>query len=173
MALSQEGTNDYLTFTCIYPPIEIGALKRGDEGKIIATGPTWSDWDTALGEIGNTAVVSFYKSELAQPKDKRPEDSLRNRQLFYRIGGKRRLIVNCRSKFAYIWQDGRFAEDQEFWRKLLSDPNSVTPVKNGRALRFYLYTTSDFENFAKAARVDLIQTEFSEPQDFEGPPVEE
>lgn len=173
MGLSREGDNEYLSFTRIYPPIEISSLRRGDQNKVIGSAGAWTDWDAALEKIDNAEVVKFYKSELAQAGGKRPEDRLPYRQLFYRFGGKRRLSVNGRSKFAYVWQDGRFAGDLDFWRQRLSQPNTVTQVKGGQALRFHLYTGADFERFAGAVRSNLSTISFSDPEDFQGPPGQE
>jgi hypothetical protein len=166
IALSHEDGKDYLTCSCIYPPLEIASLKRGRDRKSEEIGEGWTDWGSALEQVDNTALVAFYKAEFEQPAT---EKRLRNRELIYRIAGKRRLYVNGRRKYAYVWQEGRFPADDEYWRQRLSDPNTVIAVKAGRGLRFHLSTTSDFDAFGKAVRVDLLNKDFTELADFEGP----
>src|SRR5262249_6679651 len=45
LQLSQEDGTDYLTCTCIYPPIEIATLTRGPRA---GAGTHWPDWTAAL-----------------------------------------------------------------------------------------------------------------------------
>jgi hypothetical protein len=166
MALSQEDGKEYLTCSCIYPPLEIASIGRGVDKNPNESGESWTSWDAALENVENHALVAFYKSELDQPAT---EKHLRYRDLIYRLEGKRRLFVGCRSKYAYVWQEGRFAADEQYWRELLSNPNTVTQVKAGRGLRFHLVTTGDFTAFMTAVRHDLIEKDFSEPADFQEP----
>lgn len=169
IALSQEDGKEYVTCSCIYPPLEIASLRRGGMDKApIESGESWTNWEEALSHIDNAALVAFYKSELEQSA---AEEQLRKRALIYRLGGKRRLFVNCRSKYAYVWQEGRFAGDELYWRERLSNRNSVTPVKEGRGLRFHLSTPNDFAAFTAAVRRDLLEKDFSEPEDFQGPQI--
>jgi hypothetical protein len=108
--------------------------------------------------------------ELEQPE---AEKDLRNRELIYRIAGKRRFYVNGRRKYAYVWQEGRFPADDEYWRLRLSDPGTVTAVKGGGGLRFHLSTPSDFESFREAVMHDLLNKDFTEPADFDSPETKE
>ncbi|MGA3403923.1 MAG: hypothetical protein ABSC95_32340, partial [Acetobacteraceae bacterium] len=166
VALSQEDGKEYLTCSCIYPPLEIASLRRGTDRKPDEISESWTSWQAALEHVENPALVAFYKSELDQPAT---EKRLRYRELIYRLGGKRHLFVSCRSKYAYVWQEGRFAADNQYWREHLSNPNTVTQVKEGRGLRFHLATTDDFTAFTTAVRHDLLEKEFTEPADFQGP----
>ncbi|MCW1996410.1 hypothetical protein ABIE85_005130 [Bradyrhizobium diazoefficiens] len=165
LSLSQEGGNDYLTCTCVYPPIEIAALTRGSE-RTARSSASWKDWDEALKAIENPAVADFIRAALASNQETR----LYRRQVMYRMGGKRRLWVTCRPAFGYVWQLGRFDGDEQFWKTRLSTPN-VKEVNDKRGLRFYLRTAADFDAFDRAVSLDLVSTEFSEPDelDVKGP----
>jgi hypothetical protein len=155
----EENGDDYLTCTCIYPPIEIATLTRGSDSRPGRTASLWASWDVALESIENTALTDFVRAELARKQEER----LSERQIIYRIGGQRRFYLNCRRKFAYVWQRGRFEGDLKRWHEVLSEPDSVKPVNNQRELRFYLKTPADFAAFAKAMRSDLTNAEFAEP----------
>lgn len=163
LQLSQESGNDYLTCTCIYPPIEIAALTRGSVNKRGQTATAWASWDAALEAVENTAVKDFVLAELA----KRQESRLPNREVIYRIGGKRRFWLSCRKKYAYVWQGGRFEGDNDYWKKVLSEPNHVQQVNEKRGLRFHLTTADDFIAFAKALGNELTKVEFSESADLD------
>lgn len=162
LQLSQENENDYLTCTCIYPPIEIATLTRGSDNKPGQTATAWASWDAALDAVENTAVKDFVRAELA----KHQESRLPYREIIYRMGGKRRFWLSCRRKYAYVWQWGRFEADDTYWQKVLSEPNHVQQVSGKKALRFHLTTASDFTAFAKAMSSDLTNVEFSESADL-------
>jgi len=160
LQLSQEAGNDYLTCTCIYPPIEIATLPRDGPGP----GPTlWESWDAALEAVENAAVRDFVKKELV----KHQEDRLPYRQIIYRVGGKRRFFLNCRKKYAYVMQSGRFEGDEAYWRKRLSEPDHVQQVNNKRALRFHLISGADFAAFTSAMSQELTNVKFSEIDDLD------
>src|SRR5262249_4668084 len=118
LQLSQEGGSDYLTCTCIYPPIEIATLTRRSDNKAGQTTTAWTSWDAALEGVENTAVKDFVKAELA----KRQESRLPTREVIYRVDGRRRFYLSCRRKYAYVWQLGRFDGDAAYWQKVLSEP---------------------------------------------------
>lgn len=167
MQLSREESgSDYLTCTCIYPPPEIATLTRGGESRQGRTTTAWADWDTALGGIENSALKNFALAEVARKQENR----LQYREIIYRIGKNRRFHLGCRTKRGYVWQRGRFEDDVAYWRKLLSNPESVQAVNQNRALRFHLITEADFAAFAKAMRTDLVDVEFI---DFAAPQLDE
>lgn len=107
----------------------------------------WPDWDSALAGIPNTAVVSYFKQELAAGRS----SYLRKRVLRYKVKNKRAWSLTARNNNAYVWQGGRFENDIEFWRNGLSHPDEVGPVKDGASLRFSLYSEKDFKFFHEAA----------------------
>jgi hypothetical protein len=157
--LSQENGIDYLTCTCIYPPLEIATLSRGSERGMVARAETWIDWPTALKAVANTDVRQFFATELTNNQENR----LRYRELIYRIGGKRRYWLACRSDYAYVRQAGRFAGDEVFWNGVISKPTSVGKRHgvSGASLRFHLATAADFAAFKKSLEGDLKKVEFS------------
>jgi hypothetical protein len=111
----------------------------------------WSDWNVALAVVDNQALVSYYKQQL----DANRECYLRKRILHFRIDGKRRWFMAARKAKTYVWQHGRFDSDIEFWRKRLSIPDEVKPVKEGTYLSFFVSTENDFQSFHQAATEDL------------------
>ncbi|MFZ2147392.1 MAG: hypothetical protein WAV28_09235 [Sedimentisphaerales bacterium] len=157
LALSAEGKTEFLTCTCIYPPPEITkhAIKRGRKG---TTTTKWSNWDDAMKAVANKAIVEFYKREL----DAERENSLRKRILFYRFAGRRRFFVAARKKTAYVWQYRRFPDDEIYWNKKIGEHIGVKPVREGKALRFFLSKAKDFEQFINAINGDLQKVEFTE-----------
>ncbi len=163
LQLSQENGNDYLTCTCIYPPIEIANLTRGPDNKPGQTATAWANWDAALEAVENAAVRDFVRAELA----KHHEARLPYREVIYRFGGKRQFYLSCRKKYAYVWQWGRFEGDDAYWRKVLSEPGHVQQVSDKRALRFHLTTAADFAAFDQAMSHDLSKVEFSETADLD------
>jgi hypothetical protein len=156
LSYSADGKSEYVSCVCVYPPPELAehAKRRGRGGK---TKPSrWADWDAALKAIDNEAVVSFYRTEL----EAKQYDYLRRRMLRYSVDDKRRLSVIARRKFAYVWQTGRFANDETFWTKRLGRQIDLQPVKDARSLRFYLRSKKDFERFAAVVKGDLQKVEF-------------
>jgi hypothetical protein len=163
----EENGDDYLTCVCIYPPIEIATLTRGDKpGRAVAA---WANWDEVLESIENLPLRNFVAAELARKEEAR----LSTRQIIYRIGGQRRFYLTCRKKVAYVWQRGRFEGDEKHWQAFLSDASDVKPVREERELRFYLKTSEDFTAFAKAVRGELTKAEFADPADLSEPPTGE
>ena len=171
LQLSQENSSDYLTCTCIYPPIEIAALTRRAERNTEARASIWTDWPEALKPVRNAAVLDFFNSELASKQENR----LRYRELIYRIDDKRRYWVACRAEYAYVRQGGRFPGDEEYWRKLISKPSSISKRKgvSGHSLRFHLATSADFAAFKKAILGKLTTIEYSPTPDDDPSEAEE
>jgi hypothetical protein len=165
LQLSQESGNDYLTCTCVYPPIEIATLKRGAENKSGQAQSPWPDWNTALSGMENSELRKYFAAELA----KHQENRLSTGEIIYRLQGKRRFWLRCTTKYGYVYQWPRFEDDIEYWRKKLSEPNHIRATRKGQALRFHLVTAADFAAFANAMTKDLLKTEFSEGADFNPP----
>lgn len=161
LQLSQENGNDYLTCTCIYPPIEIATLTRGSENRRGQPTTAWASWEAALESVENTAVRDFVQAEVANNQESSP----RSRAVTYRIDGKRRFWIGCRKKYAYVWQGGRFEGDDTYWKSVLSDPSHVQQVRETRDLRFRLTTAADFAAFKEALNTKLTEVEFIESAD--------
>ena len=64
LRLSVEGENEFLTCTCIYPAPELSAHAE-KRGRGISRPLKWTDWESALGTITNSAVSDFFREELA------------------------------------------------------------------------------------------------------------
>jgi len=148
---------EYLVCSNVYPARELfqEAAPRGQRSSM--TMIKWSDWTAALAEISNAALVEFFQSQLAEDR----ESYLRKRILHYRIDGKRRWFITARQARAYVWQHGRFDNDVEYWKKGLSEPASVKPVKRGRCLSFFLESRDDFQFFQKSATGALLKAVWS------------
>lgn len=153
IALATDSATDseYLVCSNVYPAPELAteAISRGRGG--VKRKVRWSDWETALSNVSNQAVVDYFNEQIAQ---NRP-CYLPRRGLRYRVNGKRRLNVHARQKKAYVWQIGRFENDIAFWQERITDKESVKPVKDGRCLRMFLESKDDFEKFNFATTSEL------------------
>lgn len=154
IGLSSDGTATFLTCTCIYPAPELveHAIHRRGPRKA----SRWPDWETALTALGNDIVATFFRKELAAGRD----NYLYRRVLRYRVNGKRTWAVIARKEHAYVWQEARFKDDVKYWVRKVGDHAHVQPVKDGRALRFFLTSAKDFEKFLDAIQGELQSVEF-------------
>jgi hypothetical protein len=100
--------------------------------------------------------VVFFQGELAAGR----ENYLKRRLLHYRINGRRMYFVAAHRKTAYVWQHGRFPNDERFWIDRLGTEAEVKPVKEGRRLRFFLETDNQFRRFREAFERDLDAVSF-------------
>jgi hypothetical protein len=149
---------EYLACSVVYPAPELTttAVSRGRKR---GTGTLkWADWDTALGIVGNPALVTYFQQQLKESR----EAYLRKRILHYRLDGKRRWFVSARRAKAYVWQQGRFEGDVDFWRARVSKPDDVKPVKDSQRLRFFIATEDDFRRFHQAVTEELTSVEWTE-----------
>ncbi len=148
--ISLEDESEYLSCTCIFPPPELAehAIRRRKQ-QILSS--KWNNWNDALGSIENIAIADFVRKELETGR----ENNIGKREVFYRIDGKRRYHVSAHQKVAYVWQNGRFEGDENFWQSRIGEHIKVGPVKSASCLRFFLSSVSDFENFLTAFNGDL------------------
>jgi hypothetical protein len=160
LVLSADGANEYVNCVCIYPPPELTqhAEPRAGSRGVPPKPARWNNWDDALKQVSNQALVAFYKDELSKGRDR----YLRERSLRYRAQNRIRWTVSARQNTAYVWQDGRFQDDAKFWAGKLSQPEEVKPVKDSTHLRFFLTTPADFERFRTAATGELTQVTFTD-----------
>lgn len=152
---------EYLACTSIFPPpalAEQAAARTSAANTNTSTPVKWTNWEEALANIENDDLREFGRAELRANRER----YLRKRGFFYRIDGKRRWNLLCRSKYAYVWQYGRFPGDENYWAARLSDPDSVEPKKRGQTLKFNLWTAEDIEAFRRAASQDLADQVWSE-----------
>lgn len=166
LATDSDGQSEYLACSTVYPPKELveEARKRG-KGKPGSRPDKWSDWDTALENISNQDLVSYFKERLEDNQ----ESYLKKRILRYRCGGKRRWFMAARKKLAYVWQEGRFKGDIEFWQGKISQSDSVKPVKDGKCLRMFLETASDFSAFHDASTSEVQNVSWLEIREEQSP----
>lgn len=158
LELCADGSGEFLACTCIYPPAELAqqAVRRRN---LTGSRPLpWANWDEALEEIDNAAIATFFRQELEAGREAR----LPKRELIYRLHGVRRFYVGARKKAAYVWQAGRFQGDEEFWGSTIGSHAKATQVNQGRSLRFYLTSESDFAQFKTAFNEKLNAAIFTE-----------
>lgn len=162
LAKDPRTSDEYITCNIVYPAPELAAQARSrSTRKVEPQEPRWNDWDEALSVLDNGPLVAFFKAELA----KGAESYLPKRILRYRVHGKRRWFVAARRKLAYVWQHGRFENDEEFWRQRVEDPTTVVPVKEETCLRFRLTSQKDFDSFCDAAANQLLGAKWREPSE--------
>lgn len=151
LAIAKDGDAEYLVCTNVHPAPEIveQAIVRGKKGG--GKPAKWTDWSTALKDVNNAALAAYFRQEI----DNNREDYLAKRILRFRLANKRRWNVSARRKNAYVWQNGRFAGDVEFWAGKLASTADVRPVKEGQCLRFSLESPADFNAFHEAATKGL------------------
>lgn len=166
LATDTDGQSEYLACSTAYPPKELVDVSHArGKGKRGSRPAKWSDWDTALANIANPDAVDFYKQRLADNH----ESYLRKRILRYRCNGKRRWFMAARQKLAYLWQEGRFDQDIDYWRGKISQADSVQPVKDGKCLRMFLDTAADFAAFHNAATEELQSVSWLDVRDEQSP----
>jgi hypothetical protein len=147
--------SEYLACSSVFPAPALGEQASARARSTQASRPLkWADWGEALAGIENDALREYAHAQIESGR----EHYLRRRGLHYRLGGKRRWSLSCRRKAAYVWQRGRFENDEEYWRQRLSEPESVRPVKAGTALSFQLLSSGDLKEFHSSATSDLART---------------
>ena len=164
LQVSVEGGTEFLTCTCIYPPPEITG-RRGDGGPGKPK-KKWADWDEALLNITNEAVVTFFRSQI----DSGRKSYLPRRMLNIDVNGRRRLNVLARRLAAYVWQKYRFEGDEEFWTNKIGEHIKAEPVRRKSCLRFFLASSEDFKQFSDAIANDLPKVKFLKRDDVPDEP---
>ncbi len=158
LKLSAEESEEFLSCTCIYPPPELTdhAIRRG-RTRIKRGKQRWADWDEAISVIENPAVQDFYRTELESGR----ENHISQRELYFRVNGKRRFFTGARKTNVYVWQEGRFLNDAKLWEETLGKHIKVQPVKDDTCLRFYLSTVEELRRFKDTVLNRLNGVEFS------------
>jgi hypothetical protein len=146
VAMSQDPDTEaeYLLCSNVLPAPELAeqAIRRGR--RVAATqSSSPPNWDAVLAKITVPVVREFFAGELAAGRN----EYLPSRILIYSSGGHQRWHVSARTKKGYVYQIGRFPGDIELWKKKMSEPDEVVEVRDGLRIRFFLYTSSDFQNF--------------------------
>ncbi len=160
MSLASDENSEYINCTCIYPPPELRdhAIKRKRAWKHKRP---WHDWDSAIALSENPHLREFFQAFV----DAGQEGDVSTRTLIYRCNGRRHYFVGARKRRAYVWQKGRFADDEAFWRKKLDDKDEVKPVDEGYSLRFYLESKADFQAFREFLENEAQGIEFLQPDE--------
>ncbi len=165
LKLSAEGDVEYLSCTCIYPPPEISeqAIRRGrSRGTSVRAGLVrWADWDEALESVENEAVLAFFRKEL----DAGRSNYLTYRYLRFRVNGRHRFDTSAKKRHTYVWQHGRFPNDEKYWLERVGPDAKPTPVNHGAHLRFFLRKEVDFVRFLEAVNHDLTNVTWSSVSD--------
>jgi hypothetical protein len=156
LILSADESDDILSCSCVFPLAQLEDHVRQRSRRSHAAPD--SDWQTTLGDVKNPAVREFILAEALAGQ----ESNFRVRSVIYRLKGRRRFHVGARRDRAYVWQNGRFAGDIQWWRKRLGDDLDIAPVDNDDCLRFYLVTEAAFAAFKQALEHELGDMEFLE-----------
>lgn len=161
LSLSQDGQNEYLSCTRVYPPPEITDLAIQRRG---SANVAWSDWDQALQDVANPAVRDFFKAEIAAGRPNR----IKRRYLQFKVGNKTRIRVVVRPESALVYQHGRFDDDEAYWRTRFGTDFRIRVIRHGQRLRFRLATAEQFAAFKDAWESNVSMRGFSaEPEDVE------
>lgn len=146
---------EYLACTSVYPPPELTqvAVRRGARREA-PPARGWSDWDSALRDVENQALVEFFRRELASGV----QSALGRRRLVYKVAGGQ-FGVSARRRHAYVWQAHRFRDDITYWNDRIGPHVRAEPVEGGRSVRFYLTSDEDFSRFGQAVRTDSAHWE--------------
>jgi hypothetical protein len=158
IALSSDGPNEFLTCTCVYPAPELAehAIKRRRVVGAITPGK-WSDWEAALKDLTED-VAAFYREELKAARS----SYLPKRLLRFSLKGRRRWWVSARHSRCYVWQTGRFPNDEAFWKKAFGEDVNAAGVKNGQNLRFFLSSGEELRRFKKIVESEFEHIEFAD-----------
>jgi hypothetical protein len=168
LLLSSENESEFVTFTQVYPPLELTEFAISRRALPVAgSADQWSDWDAAFKSCANAEIVEFFRAELARGVDA----NLRSGGLRYKVGGRIAWWVSIRKTGAYVWQNGRFHDDVLIWTELLSNDCDISPVSDDSCLRFYLKSMASGKAFADAVASNPIVLSVAYPED-DAPPDE-
>jgi hypothetical protein len=147
LATDPETGAEYIACANVFPsPTLIDQAKPRNRSPRNSRRAKWANWDEALAAIQNEELREFARSEVEVGR----EDYLRRRGFHYRLDGRRRWTLQCRGKSAYVWQRGRFDDDERYWTELLGESASVKAVRSGSALSFSLSNAPQLSDFREA-----------------------
>lgn len=105
-----------------------------------------ADIQSILAQILNPAVREFFRQELTQGR----HYTRGGKQLVYRDGKRQRWFVRAQRNHARVWQVGRFADDEQWWRNHVDEELEFRPVSDGQDMTFNLTTARQLTRFKKA-----------------------
>jgi len=107
-------------------------------------------WTDVCKRISNEKMRAFFESAVANGAKPLPSSQ---RIVFNEVTGKEgwRVKAPARTEYAWVMQNGRFSGDVEFWKELLTHPETVSIQREGRRVHFHLYA-HDLDAFLKAVR---------------------
>lgn len=149
--------NEYIGCVRIFPQSDLAqeaVSRRATSGGVAPT--VWRNWDDAIAAMDNPAMADFFRQQIQSGK----QHYLRKRLVRFFVADRWRWSVSAKTDRAYVWQNGRFEGDVEFWRSRLSVPDDVVPVKLDKSLRLRLRTAKDFANFVRAAEIESSSMRF-------------
>jgi hypothetical protein len=144
LALAADQQTEYLACSRIFPPPELEDHARRVRMQPAGTSvEEQKTWEGVLAQMTNPDFVEFFRQQLAAGC----HNKIYHQQIFFYLGTTCAFSVNARKNYARVVQKRRFDDDIEFWKQKLSDQEEVTPIKDGRQLRFYLKTKADIDTF--------------------------
>lgn len=147
-----------LSLQILLPTAGLSELARDTRGRTSAVSPIL--WEQKIAETENREVADFFESELHSGQE-------HNSQWFhYRVQEKRRISMSPRKKHAYIWQTGRFAGDEEFWRSTLRPELAIETTSGGQSLSFTIKTQAELVKIKATVSGDLQVKTFIEELDW-------
>src|SRR6266849_6451124 len=112
----------------------------------------WADWEEALSDIRNPAILAFFEKEILNGQD----CNLEKRYLRYEVEPNQQWFLVARPRDVFALQESRVQGDLEFWRGGLSQPDETKLARNGPCLRFLLSTKEDFRFFLHSWNKELM-----------------
>ena len=171
LRMAVDGSNDsrYLSCTQLYPTAELEdyALSRGRQRTSNTQGGL-QDWNTLIDTYENPELVSFVREWIS-----RGDKALFRSQRLVFPSHPEKWRVNLSKNYARVMQSGRFKldgeSDEDFWKRGLSQPESVEVHRQGIRLHFTLKSKDDFEFFLKSIAGTLKDVQLKDAVPAHGP----
>lgn len=148
LSIAVDGGSRYLSCTQLYPQPDLEDYAPSRGGQRAAANP--QGWDALLDTFKNPDLVAFVK----EWRNRGDKALLQCERLEF-PSHRSKWRVNLSKSSARVMQGGRFkladgVTDEEYWKKGLSDPQSVQVHRGGIRLHFTLVSKSDFDFFRKS-----------------------
>ena len=156
IAVDIDTDTEYLACAIVFPAPTLDGVANPRGGPRRRSPARWATWNEAIESIRNDDLREFARLEVVEGR----ETYLPKRGFHYRQDGRRRWSLHCRNETGYVWQRGRFSDDEAFWSQLLGDSANIKPVKRGSALSFNLNESAELSAFKQAVTVTLVRQEW-------------